>query len=103
MYTNSSSDLEPSMPDRATLTFHTSTETRARLETLATVTRRSKSFLANEAVTRYLAEEEAFVTAVQSGLAQADQGERISHDKAATYLHSLATDAPLPIPEPDAA
>lgn len=91
------------MTDRATLTFHTSPETRARLEALAFLTRRSKSWLANEAVTRYLADEEAFVSAVQTGLAQADRGERISQADARTYLQSLGSDTPLPMPKPSGA
>jgi predicted transcriptional regulator len=88
------------MADRATVTFHTSPEVKDRLERLAVHTRRSRSFLANEAVERYLADEEDFVRAVELGLAQADAGEFIAHDDAVTYLRSLGTNAPLAMPEP---
>jgi predicted transcriptional regulator len=79
------------MAPRATVTFHTSPEVKARLERLAALTRRSKSFLTNEAVERYLAEEEAFVAAVQEGIAEAEAGILIGHDQASTYLRSVAS------------
>lgn len=73
--------------DRATVTFHTSPETKARLERLATVTRRSKSFLTNEAVEQYLAAEEEFVAAVHAGLADAEAGRVLSGDQLKQQLH----------------
>ena len=85
---------------RATVTFHTSPATKARLDQLATATQRSKSFLTNAAVERYLADEEAFIAAVEQGLAEANAGKLIDHDKAATYLRSLGTKKPLPMPKP---
>jgi predicted transcriptional regulator len=88
------------MADRATVTFHTSPEVKERLERLAVHTRRSRSFLANEAVERYLSDEEDFVRAVELGLAQADAGELISHDDAVAYLRSLGANEPLAMPEP---
>lgn len=88
------------MANRATVTFHTSPEVKERLDRLATVTRRSKSFLTNEAVERYLSDEEAFVAAVEAGLAQANAGELIDHNRATAYLMSLGTDQPLPQPKP---
>lgn len=89
------------MPARATVTFHTSNEVKARLERLAMHTRRSRSFLANEAVERYLSDEEDFVRAVELGIAEADAGELVAHADAVAYLRSLGTDAPMAMPEPD--
>jgi predicted transcriptional regulator len=88
------------MSDRATVTFHTSPETKARLDRLASLTRRSKSFLTNEAVERYLAEEEAFVTAVETGLAQAEAGQVVPHAEAAEYLRSVVAGTPRTEPKP---
>ena len=88
------------MTNRATVTFHTSPETKARLDRLAHETRRSKSFLTNVAVARYLAEEEDFVADVRAGLAEADRGELVDHDEVVRYFDSLDTDAPLPMPVP---
>ena len=76
---------------RATLTFHTSPETRTRLNRLAEITHRSKSYLANEAVMRYLTEEETFINAVEQGIAEADNGHTLSHQEATKYLQSVAT------------
>lgn len=88
------------MTNRATVTFHTSPEVKARLDRLAQQTRRSKSFLTNEAVTRYLAEEEDFIADVKAGLAEADRGELIDHQEVVRYFDSLDTDTPLPMPVP---
>lgn len=88
------------MSARATVTFHTSPEIKARLDRLASLTRRSKSYLTNEAVERYLAEEEAFVSAVQTGLAEAERGQVVSHVEAADYLRSVAAGTPSEAPKP---
>ena len=88
------------MSNRATVTFHTSPEVKARLDVLASRTRRSKSFLTNEAVERYLAEEEDFIQDVEAGIAEADAGLLIDHEAVATYLRSLGTAKVLPAPKP---
>jgi predicted transcriptional regulator len=88
------------MANRATVTFHTSPEVKARLELLAGRTRRSKSFLTNEAVERYLAEEEDFIRDVEAGIAEANAGQLIEHEDAATYLRALGTNTRLPMPKP---
>lgn len=62
------------MGERATVTFHTTPENKERLEKLAAATKRSKSYLSNEALERYLAEEEDFIAAVHEGLADAKAG-----------------------------
>jgi RHH-type transcriptional regulator, rel operon repressor / antitoxin RelB len=93
-------NIEASMASRATVTFHTSPEVKARLELLADRTRRSKSFLTNEAVERYLAEEEDFIRDVEAGIAEADAGNWVEHDEAKHYIQSLGTDALLPLPTP---
>lgn len=62
------------MSERATVTFHTTPENKKRLEALAAATKRSKSYLSNEALERYLAEEEDFIASVREGLADAEAG-----------------------------
>ena len=76
------------MADRATITIHTSPETREKLEQLAQVTRRTKSFLGNEAIERYLAAELDFVAGVNEGLAQAEDGQGISSTDLKADLHA---------------
>lgn len=77
------------MADRATLTFHTTPETKARLDQLATVTRRSKSYLTNVAVEQYLASEEDFIAHVQAGIADADAGRTFTSAEVKKHLHNL--------------
>ena len=96
-------DETTEMGERATVTFHTTPETKARLDRLATLTRRSKSFLTNEAVERYLAEEEAFIAAVEQGLEQADAREVHSHEAAGRYLREVAAGKQPGTPKPQRA
>ncbi len=77
------------MAERATVTFHTTPEVKARLDRLATATRRSKSFLTNDAVERYLAEEEIFIAGVTEGLAQAEAGETIDSAELKAHLQAV--------------
>lgn len=76
------------MADRATVTFHTTPETKARLDRLATLTKRSKSFLTNAAVEQYLAAEEDFIGSVQDGLVAAEEGQFVDSSKLKADLHS---------------
>ena len=66
------------MADRSVISVHTKPETSARLSRLAAVTQRSKSFLANEAIERYLAAEEQFVSTVEQRIADMDAGTGIT-------------------------
>lgn len=91
-------NMDREMAERATVTFHTTADVKARLERLASATRRSKSFLTNDAVERYLAQEEAFLAAVDAGIADAEAGRVVSHDSAMRYLRSLTSATPLPAP-----
>ena len=59
---------------RSVISVHTKPEIAKRLDQLATATRRSKSFLASEAIERYLKEEEAFIASVRRGIADAEKG-----------------------------
>lgn len=79
--------MENDMAGRATVTFQTSPETKARLTALAKVTRRSNSFLTNEAVEQYLASEEEFVASVMEGVEAADTGQVMSGAELKTRLH----------------
>lgn len=85
---------------RSVVTFHTTPEVKARLDVLAKVTDRSRSFLTNEAVLRYLSEEEDFIRDVEAGIAEADAGQLIAHEDAVKYFRSLGTDKLLPMPTP---
>ena len=79
--------MENQMAERATVTFHTTPEIKERLARLAKITRRSTSFLSNEAVEGYLAAEEEFVASVQAGIEAADAGDVMSSDDLKKDLH----------------
>lgn len=57
-------------------------ETKARLEELARHTRRSKSFLAGEAITDYVERELAIVEGIKRGLADMEAGRVTPHEQA---------------------
>jgi predicted transcriptional regulator len=82
--------MESDMAEQTTVTFRTSTETKARLDKLATAMRRSKSFLTNAAVEQFLAEEEAFIADVEAGLRELNEGQGVNgEDLTASLLEHL--------------
>lgn len=80
------------MNNRSVISVHTKPEISKRLNELAMVTRRSKSFLANEAIERYLAEEEDFVASVNRGIADANAGRLRSTKEAREYVRQATAD-----------
>lgn len=62
--------------------------TKAKLEALADQTRRSKSFLANDAIERYLARELEIVEGIQRGLADMEAGRVVPHDDAMSRIRA---------------
>lgn len=71
------------------MTIRVSTETKGKLERLAANTRRSKSFLAAEAVTAYVERELAIIEGVQRGLADVETGRVVPHDEAMAELQAV--------------
>ena len=69
------------MPD-TTITVRVSPELRDRLEAIARETRRSKSFLANEAIERYVQTESEIIEGIRRGMEDARAGRVVSHDEA---------------------
>jgi len=76
------------MAERSVISVHTKPDTSKRLAKLAAVTRRSKSFLANEAIERYLKDEEAFIASVHRGIAEANAGKTCTSDEARKRIAS---------------
>jgi len=74
-----------------TLSIRLDTETKKRLDALAERSRRSKSFLAAEAIARYVDTEEWQLGEIQAGLAELDEGRAVSHKKVSKWLHSWGT------------
>ncbi|MBI4967781.1 MAG: CopG family ribbon-helix-helix protein [Rhodospirillales bacterium] len=70
----------------------------ARLEQLAQATRRSKSWLAAEAIGAYVATEADYLAAIEEGLADVKAGRLIPHEKVREWLLSWGSDRELPPP-----
>ncbi len=69
------------MPPSPILTLRVSSELHQRLELLAERTKRSKSFLANEAIDAYLARELEIVEGITRGLDDMRAGRLIPHEE----------------------
>jgi predicted transcriptional regulator len=65
-----------------TVTVRLSPETKSRLEDLASQTRRSKSFLAGEAIVDYVERELKIVEGIKRGMADIEAGRTVPHDEA---------------------
>nr|WP_255665292.1 CopG family ribbon-helix-helix protein [Legionella sp. 16cNR16C] len=62
-----------------TMTIRLDPEMKDRLDKLAEVTHRSKSFLASEAINEYLKVQEWQLVEIKKGIAEADEGQLIDH------------------------
>ena len=65
-----------------TVTVRLDSETKSRLEALAQHTRRTKSFLAGEAIADYVERELAIIAGLQRGLDDVKAGRTVPHDVA---------------------
>jgi predicted transcriptional regulator len=74
-----------------TLSIRIDAKTKQRLDLLARRSRRSKSFLAAEAITAYIETEEWQLGEIQAGLRDLDRGDVVSHERVATWLKSWGT------------
>lgn len=72
-----------------TMTIRLSNETKAELGLLANATRRSKSFLAAEAVAAYVARERGIIEGIERGLADMKAGRTVTHDAAMAEVDAL--------------
>lgn len=79
-----------------TVTVRLPEEVEARLAALAGYTRRSKSFLAREAITAYVERELEIVAGVERGLAESQAGRVIPHDKAMDRLRRAVAETVAP-------
>jgi RHH-type transcriptional regulator, rel operon repressor / antitoxin RelB len=82
-----------------TLTLRIDETLKSKLESLAEATQRSKSFLAAEALERYVAEESWQVAEIKEGMGQADAGVLIAGEDMDKWLASWGKDHELPPPK----
>ncbi|CAN7625823.1 CopG family ribbon-helix-helix protein [Pararhizobium sp. LjRoot255] len=80
------------MAGSTTMTIRVSTEVKAKLERLAVDTRRSKSFLAGEAVSAYVERELGIIEGIQRGMADVESGRVVAHDDAMAEIYAAIDD-----------
>lgn len=76
-----------------TVTIRMPSEAKARLEELARHTRRSKSFLAGEAIADYVERELAIIEGITRGLADMEAGRVTPHADAMARMRKTVADA----------
>jgi predicted transcriptional regulator len=74
---------------------------KAELEMLSAATRRSKAFLAQEALGDYVRRNAWRAKALQDALTEADKGAFVSHEAVVAWAESLGTDQEKPVPATD--
>ncbi len=89
-----------SMGKSATLTIRVDQDMKDRLEAAAKQQKRSKSFLAGEAIEEYLAVQEWQERRIREAIEAADRGELIPHEEVMAWISSWETDNELPMPTP---
>jgi predicted transcriptional regulator len=89
------------MSNDATLHLRLPAKLKGRLEALARSTKRSKSYLAVEAIAAYVDTNAWQVAEIKRGLAEADAGGPfIEHEAVVDWLESWGTDHERPPPKP---
>jgi predicted transcriptional regulator len=86
MYTCLESD---EMTTSTTMTIRIDPQLKAKLGKLADGTRRSRSFLAAEAVETYVDRELAIIEGIERGLADVEAGRMVSHEDAMASLRRV--------------
>lgn len=71
-----------------TLSIRIDPDTKRRLDALSKRAKRSKSFLAAEAIAAYVESEEWQLGEIQAGIAELDAGQSVSHEKVSQWLSS---------------
>ncbi|MFN7933822.1 MAG: CopG family ribbon-helix-helix protein [Bryobacteraceae bacterium] len=71
-----------------TLSIRIDSETKKRLDALSKRSKRSKSFLAAQAIAAYVDSEEWQPGEIHNGIEELDSGQTVSHDKVSKWLMS---------------
>jgi predicted transcriptional regulator len=72
-----------------TMTIRVRPDVKEKLERIAVDTRRSKSFLAGEAVAAYVDRELEIIDGIKRGMADADAGRVVPHDEAMAEIYAV--------------
>jgi predicted transcriptional regulator len=71
-----------------TLSIRIDSEAKRRLDALSKRSNRSKAFLAAQAISAYVESEEWQIGQIQTGIADLDSGQEMSHEKVSNWLES---------------
>ena len=71
------------------MTIRVSLETKEKLDRIAAETRRSKSFLAAEALADYADRELEIIAGIKRGMADAEAGRVVPHDQAMEEIYAV--------------
>ena len=71
-----------------TLSIRIDSETKKRLDALSKRSKRSKSFLAAEAIAAFVEAEDWQLGELKAGIAELDSGRTVSHEKVSKWLKS---------------
>jgi predicted transcriptional regulator len=74
-----------------TLSIRLDSATKQRLDALSKRSKRSKSFLAAEAIAAYVEQEEWQIGEIHAAIGELDAGQAVSHEEAAAWLKSWGT------------
>jgi len=77
------------MPATSTMTIRLSDDVKSKLERISRDTRRSKAFLAAEAVAAYVDREAEIIDGIKRGLADAEAGRVVPHDEAMAEVYAV--------------
>ncbi len=81
------------MTASTTMTIRVSPETKEKLERIATNTKRSKSFLAAEAVSAYVDHELQIIEGINRGLADVEAGRVVPHEQVMAEAGQIIAEA----------
>jgi predicted transcriptional regulator len=81
------------MAASTTMTIRLSPEVKEKLDRIATDTRRSKSFLAGEAVSAYVDRELEIIEGIKRGLADAKAGRVVPHEQVMAEARQIIANA----------
>jgi predicted transcriptional regulator len=87
------------MSDSTTITIRVDRAVKERLEIVARRMKRSKSFIAGEAIQEYLAVQDWQDARIREALAAVERGEVIANDDVVEWVESWGTDNELPVPK----
>jgi len=75
-----------------TFTIRVPTDVKRRLDKLAKVTSRSRSWLAADAVATYVTEQDWQLSEIEEGIKDADAGRVVAHEEVKRWLNSWGAD-----------